>query len=65
MSTIPIETVITENRITERDAKLSTPVRSGDTESFLAAIAGTLSEDFPNEITDDDLGTDVPRYEWG
>lgn len=65
MSTIPIETVTTENRTIEREAKLSTPVRFGDTESFLAAKAGTLSEDFPNEITDDDLGTDVPRYEWG
>lgn len=28
-----------------------------------AAFAGTLSADFPNEITDDDLGTDVPRHE--
>lgn len=62
---MPIETVTTENCSIVGDAKLSVPVRSGDTESFLAAIAGTLSEDFPNEITDDDLGTDVPRYEWG
>lgn len=65
MSTIPKETVTTENRSIVGDAKLSAPVRSGDTESFLAAFAGTLSADFPNEITDDDLGTDVPRYEWG
>lgn len=37
--------------------------RPGDTESFLAAVAGTLSDDFPDDITDDDLGTDVPRAE--
>jgi hypothetical protein len=41
------------------------PVPSDGTESFLAAIAGTLSEDFPTEITDDDLGVDVPRHDWG
>lgn len=34
-------------------------------ESFFAAVAGTLSEDFPTEITNDDLGVDVPRHEWG
>ncbi|MFZ2301093.1 MAG: hypothetical protein WAW10_04370 [Gallionella sp.] len=28
-----------------------------------AAAAGKLSDDFPNEITDDDLGTDVPCRE--
>jgi len=28
-----------------------------------SAVAGKLSEDFPDEITDDDLGTDVPRRE--
>ncbi len=27
-----------------------------DTESFLAAVAGTLGDDFPDDITDDDLG---------
>lgn len=36
-----------------------------DTASILAATAGKLSADFPNEITDDDLGMDVPRHEWG
>lgn len=34
-----------------------------DTESFLAAVAGTLGDDFPDDITDDDLGTDAPRRE--
>jgi hypothetical protein len=34
---------------------------SGSTESFLAAVAGTLSDDFPDDITDNDLGTDAPR----
>ena len=28
-----------------------------------SAVAGNLSDDFPDEITDDDLGTDVPRRE--
>ena len=37
--------------------------RAKDTESFLAAVAGTLGDDFPDDITDDDLGTDVPRNE--
>ena len=32
-----------------------------DTEAFLTAIAGGLSEDFPDDINDDDLGVDVPR----
>lgn len=31
-------------------------VRSGDTEAFLAAVAGTLGHDYPDDITDDDLG---------
>lgn len=39
------------------------PAVAEDTESFLATVAGTLSDDFPDEITDDDLGTDVPRRE--
>ena len=32
-----------------------------DTEVFLAAIAGGLSEDFPDDISDEDLGVDVQR----
>ena len=36
--------------------------RPEDTESFLAAVAGTLGDDFPDDITDDDLGTDTPRH---
>ena len=32
-----------------------------DTEAFLASIAGDLSDDFPGDINDDDLGVDVPR----
>ncbi|WP_133513259.1 DUF2281 domain-containing protein [Candidatus Thiosymbion oneisti] len=32
-----------------------------DTERFLAAVTGGLSEDFPDDITDKDLGVDVPR----
>ena len=38
-------------------------IRSSDTEIFLAAVAGKLSDDFPDDITDDDLGTDAPRRE--
>jgi len=33
--------------------------QQNDTEAFLAAIAGGLSEDFPDDISDDDLGGDV------
>lgn len=40
-------------------AKAATP--SGDTDTFLAAVAGKLSDNFPDDITDDDLGTGVPR----
>ncbi len=29
---------------------------NNDTEAFLAAVTGTLSDDFPNDIFDDDLG---------
>jgi hypothetical protein len=32
-----------------------------ETESFLAALVGGLSEDFPNEIDETDLGIDTPR----
>ncbi len=32
-----------------------------DTERFLAAVTGGLSDDFPDDITDADLGADVPR----
>jgi hypothetical protein len=39
------------------------PAQPKDTESFLAAIAGKLSDDFPDDITDDDLGADTPRHE--
>ena len=27
------------------------------------AVAGTLGDDFPDDITDDDLGTDAPRHD--
>ena len=43
--------------------KSTLPAQPKDTELFLAAIAGTLSDDFPDDITDDDLGTDTPRHE--
>jgi hypothetical protein len=43
--------------------KATLPSRSKDTESFLAAVAGTLGDDFPNDITDDDLCKDTPRAE--
>lgn len=32
-----------------------------DTEAFLAAVSGGLSADFPDDIGDADLGTDIPR----
>jgi len=30
-----------------------------------AAVAGSLGDDFPDDITDDDLGTDAPRHDLG
>jgi hypothetical protein len=33
---------------------------SSHTEAFLAALAGGLSEDFPDDIDDSDLGIDTP-----
>jgi len=33
--------------------------QQNDTEAFLAAIAGGLSEDFPDDISDEGLGVDV------
>ncbi len=45
--------------------KSKLPSRTDDTESFLAAVTETLSDDFPDDVTDDDLGTDVPRHELG
>jgi hypothetical protein len=41
----------------------NTPIVSTDTEAFLQAVACGLSEDFPDDISDDDLGTDVMRQE--
>ena len=34
-----------------------------DTEAFLASVAGGLSADFPDDITDADLGEDSPRQD--
>ncbi len=39
----------------------STGTASDDTEAFLKAVAGALSDDFPDDITDEDLGIDSPR----
>ena len=39
------------------------PKAPNDTDAFLAAVAGTLGDDFPDDITDDDLGIDTPRKE--
>lgn len=39
------------------------PTAPNDTEAFLVAVAGTLGDDFPDDITDDDLGIDAPREE--
>lgn len=47
----------------ERRYTVKSAEPAGDTDKFLAAVAGKLGEDFPDDITDDDLGTDVPRRE--
>lgn len=36
-----------------------------DTGTFLAAVAGKLGDDFPDDISDQDLGTDIPRQVLG
>lgn len=36
-------------------------IQQNDTETFLSAIAGGLSDDFPDDISDEDLGVDVQR----
>jgi len=36
-----------------------------DTERFLAAVAGGLSDDFPDDITDEDLAADAPHRRLG
>lgn len=40
--------------VTERP----TDTHPNETEIFLQAVAGTLEADFPDDITDEDLGTD-------
>jgi hypothetical protein len=30
-------------------------------EQWVRSVAGTLGDDFPDDITDDDLGVDAPR----
>ena len=37
------------------------PKSLSDTEAFLARHAGALSDDFPDDIDDSDLGIDAPR----
>lgn len=32
-----------------------------DWEQWVRSVAGTLGDDFPDDITDDDLGVDIPR----
>ncbi|MBK5969193.1 MULTISPECIES: DUF2281 domain-containing protein [Thiorhodovibrio] len=41
----------------------SADVGKDDTEAFLAAVAGGLSEDFPDDISNADLGEDSPRLD--
>ena len=55
--------VLTFIETLERCYRVTPPVAAtgDDTEAFLAAVAGTLGDDFPDDITDDDLGVDAPR----
>lgn len=39
----------------------ATPKVPDDTEAFLKAVAGTWGDDFPDDITDEDLGIDILR----
>jgi hypothetical protein len=36
---------------------------TADTEAFIAAVTGGLSDDFPDDIGDSDLGIDAARAE--
>ena len=48
----------------QRYAVLSpTDAEQDDTEAFLTAVAGGLSEDFPDDISNADLGEDSPRLD--
>ena len=50
--------------LAQREAKNRLQTKTtNDTEQFLAAIAGGLSEDFPDDINESDLGEDAPREE--
>ncbi|MBB1089719.1 DUF2281 domain-containing protein [Rhodopseudomonas palustris] len=43
------------------EQRYSPPPSSDYTDAFLQAIAGGLSDDFPDDITDADLGIDAAR----
>jgi ABC-type uncharacterized transport system YnjBCD substrate-binding protein len=47
----------------ERRYGLQSPPAAGTdaTEAFIASVCGRLSDDFPDDIADADLGTDAPR----
>jgi hypothetical protein len=47
--------------IQDLEKRYGVGLASDDTEAFLAAVAGTLGDDFPDDITDIDLGMDVVR----
>ena len=48
---------------TESKGRPIVPIQADEPANVPAAFAGTLSSDFPDEITDDDLGVDAPRME--
>jgi hypothetical protein len=37
--------------------------KGDDTEAFLAAVTGSLGDDYPDDINGADLGIDAPRQE--
>jgi hypothetical protein len=39
----------------------ASPKQPNDTEAFITALAGGLSEDFPDDINNDDIGVDIQR----
>jgi hypothetical protein len=46
----------------QKEAKKKSHTKAhDDTAQFLAALSGGLSEDFPDDIDDSDLGEDTPR----
>ncbi len=50
-------------RAAEKARQLSEQTGTPFVTRIPVSVGGALSDDFPDDITDDDLGMDVPRHE--